>query len=67
MIDLLLDMKKQRDKAVFMSQEKLSYYFTHGFHKSYQAIIEEARVLNPIPEKEQGKEDDRGKGKSVPL
>ena len=63
MIDLLLDMKKQRDKTVFMSKEGLSYYYTHGFHKKYQSIIEEARELNPISEKVPGKRGRQGKGK----
>ncbi len=63
MIDLLLDMKKQKDKAVFMSKDELSYYYTHKFHKEYQSIIEEARKLNPIPEKVPGKRGRQGKGK----
>ena len=63
MIELLLDMKKQRDKAVFMSKDGLSYYYTHKFHQKYQSIIEEARELNPIPEKVPGKRGRQGKGK----
>lgn len=63
MIKLLLDMKKQRDKAVFMSKDGLTYYYMHKFHKSYQSIIEEAREINPIPEKGPGKRGRQGKGK----
>ncbi len=63
MIDLLLEMKEQRDKAIFMRKEGLSYYYAHGFHKKYQIIIEKARILNPIPEKELGKRGRQGKGK----
>ena len=63
MIDLLLEMKEQRDKAVFMRKEELSYYYTHGFHKKCQIIIVKARILNPIPEKKPGKRDRQGKGK----
>ena len=63
MLNLLLDMKKQRDKAVFMSKDGLSYYYRHKFHQTYQSIIEEARELNPIPEKEPGKRGRKGKGK----
>jgi len=63
MIKLLLDMKKQRDKAVFMSKDGLTYYYMHKFHKSYQSIIEEAREINPIPEKVPGKRGRQGKGK----
>ncbi|WP_054743782.1 IS66 family transposase [Cellulosilyticum ruminicola] len=61
MIELLLDMKKQRDKAVFMSKEELNYYYTHKFYKEYQSIIEGARKLNPIPEKVPGKRGRQGK------
>ena len=63
MIDLLLKMKEVRDKAVFMRKEQLSYYYTNGFHKTYLGIIEKARELNPIPEKEPGKRGRQGKGK----
>ena len=50
-----VDAYKQKDKALFMSKEGLSYYYTHDFHKKYQRIIEEVRKLNPIPEKVSGK------------
>ncbi|WP_054743947.1 IS66 family transposase, partial [Cellulosilyticum ruminicola] len=63
MIELLLNMKKQKDKAVFMSKEEPTYYYTHKFHKEYQSIIEEARKLNPIPEKVPSKSGRQGKGK----
>ncbi len=63
MIDLLLEMKEVRDKAVFMNKEKLSYYYTNGFHKIYLSIINKAKKLNPIPEKEPGKRGRHGKGK----
>jgi len=63
MIDLLLKMKEVKEKAIFMGAEKLSYYYTNGFHKTYLGIIEKARTLNPIPEKEPGKRGRPGKGK----
>ena len=63
MIDLLLKMKLKRDKAVFMGKNELSYYHTHDFHKEYEVIIEEARKLNPLPEKLPGKRGRQGKGK----
>ncbi|MEG2974001.1 MAG: IS66 family transposase [Clostridium sp.] len=63
MLDLLLKMKEIRDKAVFKGKENLSYYYTHGFKKSYFSIIEKARELNPIPEKIPGKRGRQGKGK----
>lgn len=55
MLDLLLKMKEVRDRAVFMGKESLSYYYTHGFKKSYMSIIKKARELNPLPEKILGK------------
>ena len=63
MLDLLLNMKEVRDKAVFMRKENLSYYYLNSFHKEYSAIIERARKLNPIPEKQPGKRGRQGKGK----
>ena len=67
MIDLLLEMKEQRDKAVFIRKEELSYYNTHSFHKKYQIIIEKAIILNPISEKEPGKRGGKEKKKFVDL
>lgn len=63
MINLLLEMKKVRDKAVFMGKKNLSYYFTHGFHSKYLLIIDKARKLNPIIEKQPSKRGHQGKGK----
>ncbi len=63
MLNLLLRMKEVRDKAVFMGKESLSYYYTHGFKKTYMSIIEKARELNPLPEKIPGKRGRIGKGK----
>lgn len=63
MIDLLLKMKKVRDKAVSVDKEKLSYYYMNGFHKDYLRILEAGRHLNPIPEKKKGKRGRHGKGK----
>lgn len=67
MIDLLLEMKLKRDKAVFMGKNELSYYHTHDFHKKYEVIIEEARKLNPLPKKLPGKRGRQGKGKLCAL
>ncbi len=63
MLDLLLKMKEVRDRAVFMGKESLSYYYTHGFKKSYMSIIKKARELNPLPEKILGKRGRQGKEK----
>lgn len=63
MLELLLRMKKIRDKAVSKGKECLSYYYTYSFRKSYLSIIEKARELNPIPERISGKRGRQGKGK----
>ena len=49
-IDLLLEMKKVKDKAVEKGKDSLSYYHYHKFDKRYDEIIEQARKENPLPE-----------------
>ena len=49
--NLLLDMKKVRDKAVSKEKDELSYYHLHKFDKEYDNIIKTAYEENPIPEK----------------
>ncbi|MDF2544342.1 MAG: transposase [Herbinix sp.] len=63
MKNLLLRMKKIRDKAVSAGKEELSYYYLHSFDKEYDAILEAGRVLNPAKEKQPGKRGRQGKGK----
>jgi len=60
---LLLRMKKVQDKAVVSGNEKLSYYHLYGFDEEYKTIIDEARDLNPITDKEPGKRGRKAKGK----
>jgi transposase len=60
---LLLHMKKVRDTAVDSDKENLSYYYLHGFDTEYDSIINEARELNPIKEKQARKRGRQPKGK----
>lgn len=63
MIELLLRMKKVRDKAADSGKECLSYYHLHGFNLEYNRIIAAARILNPIKVKELKKRGRQAKGK----
>jgi len=67
MKSLLLRMKKVRDKAVSSGKEKLSYYYLNGFDVAYNTIIDEARVQNPIKDREPGKRGRTAKGKILSL
>lgn len=49
-IDLLLEMKKARDKAVCAGKEALSRYHLHKFDKRYDELILLAMEENPLPE-----------------
>ena len=48
-IDLLLEMKKVKDKAVEKGKDFLSYYHYHKFDKKYDELIGQARKENPLP------------------
>lgn len=63
MHDLLLRMKKTRDKAVRSGKDALSYYHLHAFDTEYDKIVEEGRAQNPIQDKQQGKRGRQAKGK----
>ena len=62
-IDLLLKMKKAKDKAVEKGKESLSYYHYHKFDKKYDELIEQARKENPLPENTEKKRGRKKKGK----
>ena len=62
-IDLLLEMKKVKDKAVEKGKDSLSYYHYHKFDKKYDALIEQARKENPLPETTVKKRGRMKKGK----
>ncbi len=63
MKQLLLRMKKARDKAVASGKGCLSYYYLHNFDMEYDCILTEAREQNPIKEKQAGKRGRQPKGK----
>lgn len=67
--DLLLAMKKARDRAFGRGKQRLSYYYLHKFDLMYDEIIEKAYKETPVPPPVPGKER-RGKkkrGKSLAL
>lgn len=49
-INLLLEMKKVKEKAVEEGKDSLSYYHCHKFEKKYDGLLELARKENPFPE-----------------
>ena len=66
-IDLLLEMKKVKDKAIEAGKESLSYYHKHKFDKVYDALIKQAREENPLPVSTEKKRGRRKKGKILAL
>ena len=66
-IDLLLEMKKVKDKAVENGKDFLSYYHHHKFDKKYDELIEQARNENPLPETTEKKHGRKKKGKILAL
>lgn len=62
-IDLLLEMKKARHKAVENGKESLNYYYCHKFDRRYDELIGQARTENPIPETTENKHGRKKKGK----
>lgn len=66
-IDLLLEMKKVKDKVVENGKESLSYYYCHKFDRRYDELIEQARAENPIPKTTEKKRGRKKKGKVLAL
>ena len=66
-IDLLLDMKKVRDKAVDSEKESLSGYHYRKFDKRYEELIQLAKEENPLPETTTKKRGRKKKGKILAL
>ena len=66
-IDLLMEMKKVKDKAVEKGKDSLSYYRYHKFDKRYDELIEQARTENPVPETTEKKRGRKKKGKILAL
>lgn len=61
--DLLLRMKKLKEKAISKGKTELSYYHLHNIEMQYDVLIQTALEENPIPEKEPGKKGRQKKGK----
>ena len=66
-IDLLLEMKKVKDKAVEAGKESLSSYHYHKFDKGYNELIKQAREENPLPVVTEKKRGRKKKGKILAL
>ena len=66
-IDLLLEMKKVKDKAIEKGKDFLSYYHYHKFDKKHDELIEQARKENPLPETTEKKRGRKKKGKILVL
>ncbi len=66
-IDLLLNMKKAKDKAIGAGKESLGYYHYHKFDKQYDKLIKQAREENPLPETTAKKRGRKKKGKILAL
>lgn len=65
--DLLLAMKKVRDKALADEKDEVSYYHTHKFDKKYDEILKIAYTENPIPEETTKKRGRKKKSKVLNL
>lgn len=66
-IDLLLEMKKVKEKAIIKGKTDLSYYHLHKFDKNYDNLIELAKKENPLPETTVKKRGRKKKGKILAL
>ena len=66
-IDLLMEMKKVKEKAIAKGKESLSYYYLHKFDKKYLELIEMGRKENPLPETTEKKRGRKKKGKILAL
>ena len=64
---LLLDMKKVRDKALLSDKDEISYYHRHKFDMEYDAIIKTAYEENPLPETPAKKRGRKKKSKVLNL
>lgn len=65
--DLLLEMKKAKDKAAEKGRDSLSYYYHHKFDRKYDELIKQARNENPLPETTEKKRGRKKKGKILAL
>ena len=65
--ELLLAMKKVKDKALADGKDEVSYYHLHKFDKQYDEIIKTAYEENPLPETTAKKRGRKKKGKVLNL
>lgn len=65
--ELLLEMKKVKDKALLADKSELSYYHLHRFDINYNEILQEAIDTNPIPVATEKKCGRKKKGKILAL
>ena len=65
--ELLLSMKKVRDKALLDAKDEVSYYHRHKFDKEYDSIIKTAYEENPLPETPAKKRGRKKKSKVLNL
>lgn len=66
-IDLLIEMKQVKEKAIDGGKVELSYYHHHKFDKRYEKLIRLAREENPLALPAQKKRGRKKKGKVLAL
>lgn len=64
---LLLAMKKAKDKALAAGKDEVSYYHLHKFDKQYDEILKTAYDENPLPEPAAKKRGRQKRGKVLNL
>lgn len=65
--ELLLTMKKVKEKALADEKENVSYYYLHKFEKQYDEILKAAYKENPLPENTAKKRGRKKKSKVLNL
>ena len=65
--ELLLKMKRIKEKAIQAEKSKLSYYHLHKFDINYDSILQEAFEMNPPPVITEKKRGRKKKGKILAL
>lgn len=65
--NLLLTMKKEKDKSVAAGKTALSYTDLHNFDKQYDEVLQRAYEENPLPETTEKKRGRMKKGKILSL
>lgn len=65
--ELLLEMKRIKERAVQAEQSKLTYYYLRKFDIKYNSILQEAFEMNPLPVITEKKRGRKKKGKILAL